>query len=353
MNPAVSWSRFEPESESLSEPCVSAGVHTAFSFCSSNPEASRQPPSSVASMTRPKPCPSCSCDAASRSRRQASLPYSAAAPSVGTWSGRGGMTLMMPCTALEPYRTLPGPRRTSTAAACSKLTSNSSLTLQVPTGRIGMASSSTSTEPQAPAPVSTGERSAVSDSWPLPRWIIAPAARLRSSAACVAPVSSTACDSMRVTLPACRSSATGLRVAVTTTCSSTAACAAGASRQPVRASSRIARLFGIIRHIIGARERPPCAPVLPSARPDEPPDVPFRGASSLPAGVLARGSGRARRKRPRRTRGRASASCCPAAARAGLRMSAYCTRSRSCASRWTPSRAPAWAPWSAASTPPA
>ena len=108
---------------------------------------------------------------------------------------------MMPCTALEPYSTLPGPRRISTAAACSRLTSNSSLTLQLPTGRIGMPSSSTSTEPQAPAPVRTGERSAVSDSSPLPRWIIAPAARLSSSAECVAPVNSIASATTRVALP--------------------------------------------------------------------------------------------------------------------------------------------------------
>jgi len=82
------------------------------------------------------------------------------------------------------------------------LTSNNSLTLQVPTGRIGMPSSSTSTAPQAPAPVSTGERSAVSDSCPLPRWIIAPAARLRSSDECVAPTSSDVLPAMRVALPA-------------------------------------------------------------------------------------------------------------------------------------------------------
>ena len=108
---------------------------------------------------------------------------------------------MIPCTALEPYRTLPGPRRISIAAACSRFTSKSSLTLQVPTGRIGIPSSSTSTAPQAPAPVSTGERSAVSDSCPLPRWIIAPAARLTSSDEWVAPTSTETSAAMRVALP--------------------------------------------------------------------------------------------------------------------------------------------------------
>ncbi len=64
-----------------------------------------------------------------------------------------------------------------------------------------MPSSSTSTAPQAPAPVSTGERSAVSDSWPLPRWIIAPGARFSSSEECVAPTSSMAAAPIRVALP--------------------------------------------------------------------------------------------------------------------------------------------------------
>ena len=60
-------------------------------------------------MTRPSPPSSPSCDAASRSRRQASLPPSSATPKTGISSGIGGITLMIPCTALEPYRTLPGP----------------------------------------------------------------------------------------------------------------------------------------------------------------------------------------------------------------------------------------------------
>jgi hypothetical protein len=109
---------------------------------------------------------------------------------------------MMPWTAFDPYRALPGPRRTSTAAACSRLASNSSLTLQKPTGRSGMPSSRNRKAPQEPAPVRTGERRAVSDYWPLPRWMKAPGARLSSSAWWVAPIESTSDAPSRVTLPA-------------------------------------------------------------------------------------------------------------------------------------------------------
>ncbi len=51
--------------------------------------------------------------------------------------GSGSSTLSVPWTALEPYSAVPGPRITSIAVACSEGSSNSSLTLQKPVGRIG------------------------------------------------------------------------------------------------------------------------------------------------------------------------------------------------------------------------
>jgi hypothetical protein len=47
--------------------------------------------------------------------------------------GSGEITLMTPCTARAPWSAVPGPRRTSIAAACEVLASKSWLTLQKPT----------------------------------------------------------------------------------------------------------------------------------------------------------------------------------------------------------------------------
>jgi hypothetical protein len=92
------------------------------------------------------------------------------------------MTLTAPCIAPEPYTTPAGPRSTSIARACSLFTSNSSLTLQKPVGRIGMLFSRNRNTPHEPGPVSTGERIAVRLSCPLLRWIIVPGARFMISA---------------------------------------------------------------------------------------------------------------------------------------------------------------------------
>jgi len=68
------------------------------------------------------------------------------------------------------------------ARACCMFASKSSLTLQKPTGRIGMLFSRNRKVPQEPGPDNTGERIAVRLSSPLLRWIMAPAARFTISA---------------------------------------------------------------------------------------------------------------------------------------------------------------------------
>ena len=110
---------------------------------------------------------------------------------------------MAPCRALAPYRLLDGPRATSTAAAWPRFTSNRLLTLQNPAGRIGTPSSRNRKAPQAPAPVSTGERMAVRCSCPLPPWLIqVPGTAENSSPAWVGRVRAMSAPSMRLPLPA-------------------------------------------------------------------------------------------------------------------------------------------------------
>ena len=91
---------------------------------------------------------------------------------------------MMPCSAFEPNTTAPGPFKTSTRPACSKLASNSWLTLQKPGDRMLMPSSAVMKAPQLPAPVNTGERNDTKDSCPLPRLTQAPETRLNSWLLC-------------------------------------------------------------------------------------------------------------------------------------------------------------------------
>jgi len=79
--------------------------------------------------------------------------------------------------ALEPYNAVAGPLITSIPPACSKLASNSSLTLQKPGARRLMPSAAVKKAPQLPGPVNTGERRAIRLSWPLPRLIQAPGTR--------------------------------------------------------------------------------------------------------------------------------------------------------------------------------
>ena len=102
MKPAVSWLRFDPASESFHCPPPCVCVHTALSFSSSKPDESRQPPSSVPCITMPKPSLFVPLEAATCSWPYSSLPPSTTAPKTGISSGIGGITLMMPCTALEP-----------------------------------------------------------------------------------------------------------------------------------------------------------------------------------------------------------------------------------------------------------
>src|SRR6185369_6193120 len=129
------------------------------------------------------------------------------------------MTLIAPCIAPEPYTTPAGPRRTSIELACSLFTSNSSLTLQKPTGRIGMLFSRNRNVPHDPGPISTGERIAMRLSSPLLRWIIVPGARFMISAWWVAPTSATSLLDTTEMLPAKSRSCCSVRVAVTTTSS--------------------------------------------------------------------------------------------------------------------------------------
>ena len=150
--------------------------------------------------------------------RRAGLEADGARP--GVRAGAACSTLTVPCMALEPYSAVPGPRSTSIDSACSVLTSNSSLTLQKPTGRIGMPFSRNRKAPQEPAPVSTGERIAVRLSWPLPRWIITPGTRFSTSAWWVAPSRRIASRRPRPRLSGVASAGIGRRDAVTTISSS-------------------------------------------------------------------------------------------------------------------------------------
>ena len=113
------------------------------------------------------------------------------------------------------------------AAACEVFASNSWFTLQNPVGRSGIPSSSSRKAPQAPAPVSTGERMASRLSWPLPRCINTPGMRLRASAAWVRSITPVMPGSRRERLAATRQRASSRRCAVTTTSVSSAGSGGG------------------------------------------------------------------------------------------------------------------------------
>ena len=97
------------------------------------------------------------------------------------------MTFTTPCSALPPCTAVPGPRNTSMREAASWWAKKSSLILQKPGDVSGMPSSAVSSAPQAPAPVSTGERSAGRYSCPLPRCRFTPGTRTSASCTCVCP----------------------------------------------------------------------------------------------------------------------------------------------------------------------
>ena len=131
-----------------------------------------------------------------------------------------------------------------------------------------MPSSSSRKVPQAPGPDSTGERTAVRLSCPLPRWIITPAMRFSASDACEAPTSRRAASSTPVMLAVTSRRACARLAAVTTTSSgSTAPDTRGKASAAARASSTHPelRMGGIIpqRRPDAGRER--CAGGTPIA----------------------------------------------------------------------------------------
>ena len=133
------------------------------------------------------------------------------------WAATAGwlITLMTPCRASEPCKTVPGPRNTSIRWACSVLISNSWFTLQKPVARTGTPSSATVKAPQLPAPVKTGERMAVRCSWPLPRLIHTPGTRARVSLICTADICSSSSPEITDKLAALSVRFCWVRVAVT------------------------------------------------------------------------------------------------------------------------------------------
>ena len=68
------------------------------------------------------------------------------------------MTLIMPCSAFDPYNDVAEPLTTSIWLATSVCASKSSFTLQKPAERNGIPSSAVKMAPHEPAPVNTGER---------------------------------------------------------------------------------------------------------------------------------------------------------------------------------------------------
>ena len=135
MKPAVSWLRFvadrsRPEGRSVE----AMRAAPRFSFCSSSPESSRQPPSFVAIAVAAD---------IRRSSRMTERELAAVVlvrsrferdAATAARRGAGCRTLTAPCIAPEPYTTPAGPRSTSIGCACSMFTSNSSFTLQKPIG---------------------------------------------------------------------------------------------------------------------------------------------------------------------------------------------------------------------------
>ena len=71
------------------------------------------------------------------------------------------ITFITPCIALAPYLELAGPVMVSMPPEISKAVSKRPFTLQKPAGLTGIPSSKIKNEPQAPGPVSTGDRMAV------------------------------------------------------------------------------------------------------------------------------------------------------------------------------------------------